>query len=95
MQQTPAEVDALFKNLMIGVTNFFRDPQAFEFLETRVFLEIFEGKLMGGTVRIWCTGCSTGEEAYSIAILLVERVEAFKQSYLTGDSFASRFALCR
>jgi two-component system CheB/CheR fusion protein len=81
LQQTPAEVDALFKDLLIGVTNFFRDPQAFEFLETRVLPELFEGKVAGGSVRVWCTGCSTGEEAYSIAILLVERMEALKQNF--------------
>jgi two-component system CheB/CheR fusion protein len=81
LQQTPDEVDALFKDLLIGVTNFFRDRQAFEFLETKVLPGMFEGKLTGGAVRVWCTGCSTGEEAYSIAILLVERMEALKQNF--------------
>lgn len=81
LQQTPAEVQALFQDFLIGVTNFFRDPSAFEFLETRVLPGLFEGKPVGGTVRVWCTGCSTGEEAYSVAILLVERMEALKQNY--------------
>ena len=82
LQQTPAEVLALFQDLLIGVTSFFRDPQAFEFLETQVLPALFEGKPVGGAVRVWCTGCSTGQEAYSIAILLVERMEALKKSYI-------------
>jgi two-component system CheB/CheR fusion protein len=81
LQQTPNEVRALFQDLLIGVTNFFRDPQAFDYLETQVLPGLFEGKPVGGAVRVWCTGCSTGEEAYSIAILLVERMEALKQNY--------------
>ena len=82
LQQTPTEVQALFQDLLIGVTNFFRDPSAFEFLETQVLPALFEGKPVGGTVRVWCTGCSTGQEAYSIAILLVERMEALKKNYI-------------
>jgi len=81
LQQTPAEVLALFQDVLIGVTNFFRDPFAFESLERQVLPALFAGKPVGGTVRVWCTGCSTGEEAYSIAILLVERMEALKQNY--------------
>ncbi|MES2583091.1 MAG: chemotaxis protein CheB [Pseudomonadota bacterium] len=81
LQQTPAEVEALFRDLLIGVTNFFRDPEAFAALETLVIPKLFSGKPAGGVVRAWTTGCSTGEEAYSIAILLQERVEMLKQSY--------------
>ncbi len=81
LQQTPAEVEALFRDLLIGVTNFFRDPEAFAALETLVIPKLFDGKPAGGIVRAWTTGCSTGEEAYSIAILLQERVEMLRQSY--------------
>ena len=81
LQQAPAEVEALFRDLLIGVTNFFRDPEAFAALETLVIPKLFNGKPAGGVVRAWTTGCSTGEEAYSIAILLQERVEMLKQSY--------------
>ena len=81
LQQTPAEIEALFRDLLIGVTNFFRDPEAFQVLEERVIPQLFAGKPAGSTVRIWTTGCSTGEEAYSIAILLVEHMEALKASY--------------
>ena len=81
LQQTPLEVEALFRDLLIGVTNFFRDPDAFAALETLIIPKLFEGKPSGGVVRAWTTGCSTGEEAYSIAILLQERLEALKQNY--------------
>jgi len=82
LQQTPAEVEALFRDLLIGVTNFFRDPEAFQALEEQIIPRLFAGKpAAGGTVRVWSTGCSTGEEAYSIAILLQERMEAQKQNH--------------
>jgi two-component system CheB/CheR fusion protein len=82
LQQTPQEVDALFRDLLIGVTNFFRDPEAFAVLETEVVPKLFLGKSAGSNVRVWSTGCSTGEEAYSLAILLVEQMQALKQSYI-------------
>lgn len=81
LQQSPIEVQALFNDLLIGVTNFFRDPEAFALLESLVIPKLFEGKTAGSAVRVWCAGCSTGEEAYSIAILLQERLEALKVSY--------------
>ncbi len=81
LQKTPQEVEALFRHMLIGVTNFFRDPEAFAALEAQVIPKLFEGKDSGGVIRAWTTGCSTGEEAYSIAILLQERLEALKQNY--------------
>jgi two-component system CheB/CheR fusion protein len=81
LQQSPPEVEALFRDLLIGVTNFFRDPEPFAVLEAEVIPKLFAGKPPGSNVRVWSTGCSTGEEAYSLAILLVERMEALKQSY--------------
>ncbi|HZK13419.1 MAG TPA: chemotaxis protein CheB, partial [Desulfobaccales bacterium] len=81
LQQTPAEVEALFRDLLIGVTNFFRDPEAFQVLEEQVIPKLFAGKPAGAVIRVWVPGCSTGEEAYSIAILLQEHLEALKQSY--------------
>jgi len=81
MQQTPAEVEALFRDLLIGVTSFFRDPEAFKALEEQVIPKLFARKAPGTTIRVWSPGCSTGEEAYSIAILLQEHLEALKQSY--------------
>jgi len=81
LQQTPAEVDALFRDLLIGVTSFFRDPEAFKALEEQVIPKIFAGKPSGAVIRVWTPGCSTGEEAYSIAILLAERIEALRLNH--------------
>ena len=81
LQQTPQEVEALFRDLLIGVTNFFRDTEAFAALEAIVIPRIFADKPSGSTIRIWICGCSTGEEAYSIAILLKEYMETLKQNY--------------
>lgn len=81
LQQNPVEVEALFRDLLIGVTSFFRDPEAFKALEEHVVPKLFVGKPTGSSIRIWSTGCSTGEEAYSLAILLQERVEMLKQSF--------------
>ena len=89
LQHNTEEIDALFRDLLIGVTNFFRDPEAFEALNQQVIPLLFAGKpTMGGVVRIWVAGCSTGEEAYSIAILLQEYMEEIKQSY-TVQLFAT------
>lgn len=68
------EVQSLFNDLLIGVTEFFRDKREFEMLETHVVPKIFEGKEAGQQVRIWVLGCATGEEAYSIGILLREHL---------------------
>jgi two-component system CheB/CheR fusion protein len=82
LKQTPAEVEALFLNFLIGVTNFFRDPEAFRAIEEQIIPKIFANKSeMDGLIRVWSAGCSTGEEAYSIAILLQERMEALKQNH--------------
>jgi two-component system CheB/CheR fusion protein len=81
MQQTPTEVEALFRDLLIGVTSFFRDTEAFKALEEVVIPRLFEGKPAGSQIRIWVAGCSTGEEAYSIAILVQEALDILKRSY--------------
>ena len=78
-QQTPAEVDSLFRDLLIGVTNFFRDPLAFKALEEKVLPQLFAGKPVGDAIRVWSAGCATGEEAYSLAILLAEQQESARQ----------------
>ncbi len=80
LQQSPAEVEALFGDLLIGVTNFFRDPEAFKAIEEGVVGKLFAGKSAGSAIRIWIPGCSTGEEAYSIAILLQEHMERTRQN---------------
>ena len=72
LRTRPDEPQQLFNDLLIGVTQFFRDRREFKFLETNVIPKMFEGKGRGDQVRVWVLGCSTGEEAYSIAILLKE-----------------------
>ncbi|MBN1166829.1 MAG: hypothetical protein JXA44_06820, partial [Methanospirillaceae archaeon] len=81
IQQTPDEVDALFRDMLIGVTSFFRDSEAFGALEEQVIPRLFTGKGADTPIRIWVPGCSTGEEAYSLAILLAEHQETLKQSW--------------
>jgi two-component system CheB/CheR fusion protein len=76
LEQNGPEVQSLFRDLLIGVTRFFRDPQAFLALENSVIAQIFSGKTADAPARVWVPGCSTGEEAYSIAILLQERAAA-------------------
>ncbi|MBR0874293.1 PAS domain-containing protein [Bradyrhizobium tropiciagri] len=68
------EAQHLFNDLLIGVTEFFRDKKEFDVLETQVIPKIFEGKGVGQQVRVWVLGCATGEEAYSIGILLREHM---------------------
>ncbi|MBN2887433.1 MAG: chemotaxis protein CheR, partial [Chromatiaceae bacterium] len=75
LQQEPGEIQALFHDLLIGVTSFFRDPEAFAILETEVIPKIFAGKPPGSSIRIWVCGCSSGEEAYSIAILVQDYLD--------------------
>ena len=72
MEENPAEIHTLFKEILIGVTRFFRDPEAFEQLKSEVFPKIFGSKEAKDPIRVWVPGCSTGEEAYSVAILLAE-----------------------
>ncbi len=75
LDQNRDEVVALFKELLIGVTSFFRDPDAFAALQAKVLPQIFAQKQPGDSLRVWVAGCSTGEEAYSLAILLAEELE--------------------
>ena len=80
LQQTPAEIEALFQELLIGVTNFFRDPDAFRALE-KIIPKLFTGKSINDTIRVWTAGCSTGEEAYSIAILIKEYMQKIQKNF--------------
>jgi two-component system CheB/CheR fusion protein len=72
LQDHPAEVTALYQDVLITVTSFFRDPEAFEVLKTKVFPVITKDRNPDTPIRIWVAGCSTGEEAYSIAMCLLE-----------------------
>lgn len=79
VQENPHELDALFQELLINVTSFFRDPQAFEVLAQKGLPALLEGKPDGSTLRIWIAGCSTGEEAYSLAIVVKECLAQHKR----------------
>jgi two-component system, chemotaxis family, CheB/CheR fusion protein len=72
------EVNFLCKEFLIGVTRFFRDPEAFEELKLKVIPEIIKGKAEGEIIKVWVAGCSTGEEVYSIAILFREHFNRIK-----------------
>jgi len=74
LRGNPKELELLFRDLLIGVTQFFRDPAAFEALEEKIIPGLVADKDADDQVRVWVAGCATGEEAYSIAILLMEAV---------------------
>ena len=72
LRENPQEAQALFADLLISVTTFFRDTSAFDKLAALVIPRLFQDKGASDTIRVWVPGCATGEEAYSIAILLLE-----------------------
>ena len=72
IDRDPGEVAALYQDILIRVTQFFRDPAAFDALRQYVFPAISEGRSTKQPIRIWVPGCATGEEVYSIAIALLE-----------------------
>ena len=81
LQPNAAEVSALFRDLLIGVTSFFRDKEAFAALETTAIPKLFAAMPEGSVVRLWVCGCSTGEEAYSLAILVQEYLQRAQKDY--------------
>jgi two-component system CheB/CheR fusion protein len=81
LREHPHEIDSLFNELLIGVTKFFRDIEAFESLKTRLSI-LLGNKDTDEPVRIWTVGCSTGEEAYSIAMIVSECLSELKRSIL-------------
>jgi two-component system CheB/CheR fusion protein len=81
LQKNPAELDLLFRELLIGVTNFFRDPDAFKVLQEKVIPLLLEGRSLDRVLRVWVPGCSTGEEAYSIAMVFRDVIGELKQNY--------------
>jgi two-component system CheB/CheR fusion protein len=81
LKEHPPEAQALFKELLINVTNFFRDPEAFIALKQEILPQMFADKPEGYVLRVWVAGCATGEEAYSIAILLRECMDEAHQEF--------------
>jgi two-component system CheB/CheR fusion protein len=78
LQENPAELDILFKELLIGVTNFFRDTLVWDKMKNEILPGLFNEMPNGQVIRAWIIGCSTGEEAYSLAIVFKEAVEKLK-----------------
>lgn len=87
LQHEPDEIEGLFRELLIGVTKFFRDADVFESLK-QIIPKLFASKQYGDPIRIWSTGCSTGEEAYSIAILMQEYMQELNEKF-TVQIFAT------
>ncbi|NVB78015.1 MAG: PAS domain S-box protein [Kofleriaceae bacterium] len=82
VRNDPDELDALYQDLLIGVTQFFRDPEAFAILERDVIPQLLEKIPPEQEIRVWCAGCGSGEEAYSIAMLFVEALTARQRPVL-------------
>lgn len=81
LKDTPGEAQALDSDFLIGVTSFFRDPHAFDALAEKALPRILENRPVDAPVRVWIPGCATGEEAYSIAILLTETMTRMRRRY--------------
>lgn len=79
LQEDEREAPLLFKDLLIGVTGFFREPGAFKLLETEVIQKIVSEKKPEDAIRVWVPGCSSGEEPYSIGMILLEQIELMKK----------------
>ena len=80
LQENPQELELLFKELLIGVTSFFRDQAAWEQLKTEAIPALLAGLPSGRVLRAWVPGCSTGEEAYSLAIIFKEALERMRHA---------------
>lgn len=88
LEANPSEISNLAKEFLISVTKFFRDKEAFEVIKEKVIPEIVENKLQVDTFKVWVVGCATGEEAYSLAILISEHLTEKKKN-LEVKIFAS------
>jgi two-component system, chemotaxis family, CheB/CheR fusion protein len=88
LQQNTAEVDALFNDLLISVTGFFRDTGTYQALKKRILPRLMKHRRNDSPLRVWCCGCATGEEAYSLAIVLTEYLEQTRK-HVPVQIFAS------
>ena len=99
LRKDPEEVDRLFRDLLISVTHFFRDPKAWDVLATEVLPNIVAHAASVGSLRVWIPGCATGEEAYSLAILVKEEIAAqqvkVKVQIFAGDIDDEALAFAR
>ncbi len=88
LRENPGEVEALYRDILINVTSFFRNPETFEALKARVLPKLFKNRSGQEPLRVWVPGCSTGEEAYSIAITFAE-LTAARGSQVSVQVFAT------
>jgi two-component system CheB/CheR fusion protein len=99
LRENPTEAKELFNDLLINVTNFFRDPDAFAALQKKVLIPLLKHKTKGTPVRVWVPGCGTGEEVYTIAILLRETMREldtlFDFQFFGTDIFEQNIQLAR
>ncbi len=79
LRENHLELNTLFKELLIGVTNFFRDPKSFQVLQEKVLPDLINNLDEGSSLRVWVPGCSSGEEVYSLAMVILECLEAQSQ----------------
>ena len=92
LQENPQEVALLYKELLIGVTSFFRDREMFDFLKEKVVPQLLQSRSVRDPIRVWNPGCSTGEETYSLAIMLKECLEGFFSSEMQETPSIQIFA---
>jgi two-component system CheB/CheR fusion protein len=101
VRENPQELDLLFKELLIGVTNFFRDPPVWNALRDTVLPALLMRRAPESSIRVWVVGCSTGEEAYSLAMAFMEAAElqpaaaAFNLQIFASDLSADAIAVAR
>ena len=81
LRTQPGEIETLAKDLMINVTGFFRDPDAWTALDETALAPLVEERESGAAVRLWVTACATGEEAYTLAMVLLDRAEAANKQF--------------
>nr|WP_294946723.1 chemotaxis protein CheB [uncultured Mucilaginibacter sp.] len=99
LKVTPGEVEALAKEFLISVTSFFRDKEAFEFIQTEVLPGILQKLTPGEELKLWVAGCATGEEVYSLAILIAELLKDDDEGHVVKifatDIDSARIIACR
>jgi two-component system CheB/CheR fusion protein len=93
LQDNPEETQILFRELLINVTSFFRDPEAFAILKEQALPQLLAGKPEGYPVRVWAPGCASGEEVYSLAIILREYLDASSANSMSR--FLARTSMMR
>ncbi len=80
LKDTPEEAELLFSDLLISVTSFFRDPDAFKYIEKSIIKNLIENHTQDRPIRVWVPACASGEEVYSLAMLLIEKISSLKKN---------------